>query len=373
MKVRHVVIIAIFVGINILIFSSLDFSKDEVEEVEIETVVPILKASEVKITEEQFNVEGYGTISAFNSVDISSEVQGKLSKGRKELKEGVKFKKGELIFSINDTEAQYNLRARKSGFINIIAQLLPDIKIDFPSEFDKWNDYIGDIKLNERLPTLPAWKTKKEKIFLSTRNVLTEYFAIKALEEQLAKFHVYAPFSGVVTAVFVSDYTVINPGTKVLTLAQTENFEIAVSIPASSVDNIEIGTECDIFTTSGELKGKGKVSRISEVINKSTQSVEAYIKPKPLDGYKFIEGEYLKVAINETGVFKGFRVPLSAVKENEVMIYNKSDSTLSTRTVSVLNENNKGLFINGVDNNEIVITQEVRNYNSTTKYGVLIK
>jgi membrane fusion protein (multidrug efflux system) len=374
MKVRHILIIAVFVLLNLLIVLALRGGKEEVQVEEKSAVfVQTLPAIEVKNVDEQFNVEGYGTVSSYNSVDISSEVQGKLIKGNQPLKPGVKFRKGELLFRVNDAEARYNIRSRKSGFINIIAQMLPDIKVDFPNEFEKWNEYMNAIKLNQSLPQLPSWKSSKEKVFISTRNVLTEYFAIKSLEEQVQKHSLRAPYDGMITAVYINDHAVVNPGTRVMTIIETGNFEIPVSVPAASIDAIEIGTKAEIYSTSGDLKGMGSVVRISEVINKSTQSVDVFIKPKAIEGKKFIEGEYVKVAINETGNFKGLRVPVGAVAEGKVMVYSKSDSTISPKEVVVLNQSEKGAFISGLNDNDIVITKEVLGYTDTTKYSVLIK
>ena len=174
MKPRHIVIIVIFVLINVLVFRTLSFNKEPEKEKEIKPFIKVLEARKVKNEEEKFQVVGFGTVSSFNAVDLSCEVQGKLIKSNKELKPGVKFKKGELLYHVNDIEARYNLRSRISSFINILAQMLPDIKVDFSSEFDKWNDYVSSIDLDKRLPDLPEWKDDKEKIFLSTRNVISE-------------------------------------------------------------------------------------------------------------------------------------------------------------------------------------------------------
>lgn len=374
MKIRHIVIVVIFVLINVLVLATLNFKPKEDKPVSEDKVfVQNLQAIEVNTKTEIFNVQGFGTISSFNTVDVSSEVQGKLIQGRYDLKSGIRFKKGDLLYRVDDTEARYNLRSRVSGFIKTIATMLPDIKIDFPEEFDKWNDYIADIKLNEALPQLPAWKTNKEKIFLSTRNILTEYFTIKSSEEQLKKFQVSAPFSGMIKEVFVANHAVVNPGSRVMTIVQTGNFEIAVSIPAGQLDAIEIGSKCDVFTTGGELKGSGKVVRVSDVINRNTQSVTVYVKPTALEGQQFVEGEYLKVAIDETGEFTGSRIPQNALIDNMVYVYDATDSTLSKQEVAVLDKNQDGYFVSGLKNKQVVITQEVMNYNDSTKYGVLIK
>ena len=186
MKIRHIVIITAFILVNILILMAIFMRPpSDVDEKESEIYIPHLDAMKIVNVDENFEVSGYGTVSSFNTVDISAEAQGKMSAGKKSLKPGVKFKKGDLLFRIDDTELRYNIRSRKSSFINSLASLLPDIKMDYSSEFNKWNDYIASIKLNESLPTLPSWNSDKEKVFLSTRMILTDYFSIKSLEEQL--------------------------------------------------------------------------------------------------------------------------------------------------------------------------------------------
>lgn len=372
MKVRHIVIIVLFLLINVLILFTLTRGRGEDKE-EDKTVefVQTLEAVRVLNYEEQFEVSGFGTVSSYNAVDVSCEVQGKLE-ANIQLKPGVRFKKGQLLFKVNDREARYSIRARKSSFINLLANILPDIRVDFPSEYDKWNDYINGIKLNESLPTLPSWKSDKEKVFLSSRNILSEYFSIKSQEEQLMKFSVYAPFSGVITEVFTPDFSVVNPGAKIIRIVETGNNEVAVPIPSAQISKVEIGTDCEIFSTDGTRKGTGKVVRISEVINRNTQSVDVFVKPVALDGMKFLEGEYVEVRISKSGEFSGIRIPESAVSDQKVFIYSKADSTLSRQDVQVMNRNEKGVFVSGLKDNQIVITQEVRGVTDSTRYKVLI-
>lgn len=375
MKFRHIIIVIVFLLFNVFVILSLNIGKEKEEEKETEKeiFIPTLQGISVQNQKETLNIGGFGTVTSFNSVDLACEVQGKLIEGNRGLKPGTKFKKGELLFKINDIDAQYNLRSRKSSFITIIANLLPDLRIDFPEEFEKWNSYINDIKLNENLPQLPSWKSTKEKIFLSTRNVLTEYFAIKSLEEQINKYSVYAPFGGVITDIYMNNFSVVNPGTKIIRIVETDNFEIAVSIPAEQLGNLKIGAKASIYTTAGELKGIGNVARISEVINKNTQSIDVYIKPKSIDGYSFIEGEYVQVKIDEQDEQDGFRIPKDAIFDNQVFIYSTKDSSLHKQEIQIIDSNDEGVFVNGLKNKSIVITQEVLNFTDTSKYQILIR
>lgn len=374
MKLRHIVIIAIFVLVNLAIFKVL-FSKGTEEEKEIvkKEFVSTLEAKKITNSIETFQAIGYGEVNSYNSLDVYAEVQGKLSKGKIELKPGVKFRKGDLLFSINDVEARLNLRSRKSAYINLLALILPDIKIDFNSEFNKWNNYVSSIRLNESLPQLPAWTSDKEKIFLASKNILSEYFSIKSLEEQLKKYYVYAPFSGVVMEVYTNDFSIVSPGSKIMKLGQTSNYEISVPMPVGHIANINVGSTASIYTTSDVLKGSGTVVRISEVINKNTQSVQLFIKPKAHEGQFFTNGEYVKVKVDIKGEYSGVRIPNSAVNDANIFIYNSKDSLLRKREINVLNENESGVFVSGLKDNEVVITQEVIAHQDSTKYKVLIK
>jgi len=374
MKLRHILIISFFILINGLIVFSLKKGFSKPIEVKIDKkIIPSLKGVTVKNNTETFSINGFGNVSSFNSVNLTSEVQGKLVKGNIQLKSGSKFKKGDLLYAINSTESRYNLRGRKSSYINLIASILPDIKSDYSSEFDKWNSYLSSITLNNSIPQLPSWQSTKEKVFLSSKKILTEYFAIKAQEEQLKKFTVYAPFSGTISQVYTNIHSVVNPGSKVIKISQNSNFEIAVSIPKSQIESLQIGTKAKIHTTTGILKGQGEIVRFSDVINKNTQSVDVFLKAKPLDDVKFIDGEYVKIEIASKGSYSGIRIPSLAINDNSVFVYSKKDSLIKRKTISILDENNAGVFITGLSDNDIVITQEILNSADSVKYNMILK
>jgi len=343
-------------------------------EVKIDKVfLPNLSATRVENIEKEFKAMGYGNVSSFNTVNLISEVQGKLSQGKVDLKTGVKFRKGDLLYQVYDVEARYALRARKSGFINLIANILPDIKSDYSNEFNKWSTYIESIKLNKNLPELPTWTSDKEKVFLASKLVLSEYFTIKGQEEQLKKYSVLAPFSGTITEVFISNFSVVNPGSKVIKIAQNSNFEISISIPTHQIESIKIGSKATILTTSNTTKGYGKVVRISDVLNQNTQSINVFVKASPIENEKFIDGEYVKVDLNIEGKNKGITIPSLAIKNNSVFVYSSKDSLIHQKQISVLNEDVEGSFISGLTDGEVIITQEVLNHIDSTKYNVIIK
>jgi len=374
MKLRHIFIIAFFLLVNILIIMALKKGFSKPIEVKIDKVfLPNLSAIQVQNIEKEFKAMGYGNVSSFNTVNLISEVQGKLSQGKVDLKAGMKFRKGDLLYKIYDVEARYALRARKSGFINLIANILPDIKSDYSNEFNKWSTYTESIKLHKNLPELPGWMSDKEKVFLASKQVLSEYFTIKGQEEQLKKYSVLAPFNGTITEVYISNFSVVNPGSKVIKITQNSNFEISISIPTHQIESVKIGSKATILTTSNSIKGYGKVVRISDVLNQNTQSINVFVKAIPIEDEKFIDGEYVKVDLNIEGKNKGITIPSLAIKNNSVFVYSSKDSLIRQKQISILNEDVEGSFISGLTDGEVIITQEVLNHIDSTKYNVIIK
>ena len=118
MKIRHYIILAIFILFNVLVVMSLNFAgkEDEKEEKSSELFVPTLSATKIVNAPETFNISGNGTVSSFNAVDLACEVQGKLNKGAHDLKPGIKFKKGDLLYKINNADALYTCVLAKVHF-----------------------------------------------------------------------------------------------------------------------------------------------------------------------------------------------------------------------------------------------------------------
>ena len=78
MKLRHILIIAGFLIVNVLIVFVLMMGGDKPKTTEEKsTYLSTLTAKEVLNVNEEFSVEAFGNVSSFNSVDVSAEMQGK--------------------------------------------------------------------------------------------------------------------------------------------------------------------------------------------------------------------------------------------------------------------------------------------------------
>ena len=98
----------------------------------------------------QSEIISSGRVVSLNNITISSEVGGKLE-GRYSIKKGIKFRKGDVLFKVKNTDIKLLANIKKSNLMNLLSSNLADIKLDFPTEYVKWNEFFNSISLNSSI------------------------------------------------------------------------------------------------------------------------------------------------------------------------------------------------------------------------------
>jgi len=360
MKKRQIIILASSFLLFILMVVWVSFNKKAEKDEENKKGDGLVYYPVVKVqnkTKEVF-LTSYGQISSYKSIDINSEVSGKLLKGSIELKPGVKFKKGQLIARVDNTEVLYNLMGRKGGFINLIAQIMPDIKVDFPSEYEKWNKYLKSIKLNEPMPDIPYWNSDKEKILIASKGVLAEYFSIKSMEVNTNKYRIFAPFNGTILEAYLDFGTTVNMGSKIIKIVHTGSFEVKVPMSIHDLEMLKKEKEVEIYTTDDEKIGVGYLTRYTNVINQSTQSLDVYFKITPIEGRELVNGMYINVALRGSEIQNAFALPRRSVVQDSVYVV--QDSTLFTKKIKIEKFHGDSVYVTGLKNGDFVVLNSVQ-------------
>ena len=158
------------------------------------------------------------------------QVQGVFKKGSKLFKEGQSFRKGETIINIDADEYAASVQSAKSNLFNQLTAVMPDLRLDYPDIYSKWQDYLTNFDMSKSTPALPEMATEKEKFFISGRGILTSYYNVKNLEQRLSKYRIVAPFSGVLTETLVTEGTLVRSGQKLGEFINTEVYELEVAI-----------------------------------------------------------------------------------------------------------------------------------------------
>lgn len=306
-----------------------------------------VRTQKVNYGDVQTEIIAFGRVASDQPLDVISEVSGRILKGDIRLKAGQNFQKGAVLFRVDDTEARLNLQSSKSNFLKSIASILADFKIDFPDRYPTWNDYFTQIEVEKPLPELPKVSSAKEKTYLATRDIFTQYYSIKSTEERLSKYRIVAPYSGSVAEVMLEEGSFTNVGGKVARIIRTDLLELKVPVEASDVQWITRSAAVEIVTENGMQSWKGNVSRIADVVNPNTQSIDVFISVYP-NQYPIFDGLYMKAAIPGSIVKGAMEVPRNAVFNNNEVFTLEQDSILRVKQIKVHKINQETIVFSGL-------------------------
>ncbi len=306
-------------------------------------------------------VEAYGRVSSSQLLNITAEVGGKLLAGDIPLKEGQNFKKGELLCRIHNVEQSFSLQARKSTFLNLLASILPDLKIDFRESYPTWQAYFDAIDLKKGLPDLPQAQSSQEKTFLATKNILGEFYIIKSMEENMKKYALYAPYNGSIAKANLEVGSVVNSGTTIGTIIRTDLLELIIPCELKDIPYVEPGKKVEIVQEGlNEIRWSGRIVRIADMVDPNTQSVNVFIAIQNFKLGELYDGLYLKAEIPGKVIEKAMIVSRNILRnKNEVFVV--EDGTLKTKKVNVLKINGEDAIITGLGIGEALVVDAPTN------------
>jgi len=344
--VSIVILMVLFVLSSFLymVFSGMEEKTEDKQREEIKLFV---KTEKVSYTTNQAKIVETGRLSSQHSVDLSAEVQGEILPGNVILREGSKFRKGDLLVRIFDEEARNNLKASKSRFLNAIAGILPDIKIDYPGSYKKYEDFFNSVKINEPLPPLPEADSEAEKIFLASRNILNDYFSIKSAEVRLSKYNLYAPFDGSFTMVYLEPGSVANPGSRIASMIRTDKLELEVPVRIEDAYWINTGDQVTVSTKDHNLSWVGTVARKSDFMDPATQAITVFVALVPGKDKPLFQGQYLLAEFAAKTLPESMEIPRNAVFESD-KVFAVVDGKLKKEEIRVLKTNETSVIFSGL-------------------------
>ncbi|MDE0470352.1 MAG: HlyD family efflux transporter periplasmic adaptor subunit [Ekhidna sp.] len=314
---------------------------------------------------EKLNTEivTYGRVETAQSLDLLSEVSGRMFQGSVKLKEGQSFKKGMLLFYVDDEEIQLNLKSQKSNFLRDLAGILPDLKVDFAENFDTWQEYFNALDLEKSFGELPKVKSNKEKTFLATKGIYSSYYAIKREEVRLGKHRYYAPFNGSFTQVILQSGSFVNEGSNIGKIIRKGVHELKVAVETKDVSWIISNAEVEVYSEETQQSWLGNVARISDYVNQNTQSIDVFIAIRP-NGNRIYDGQFLQAAIPSRTITNGMIIPRNAIYNgDEVFIV--QDSVLKVKPVKILRLTDENAIFNGLEEGtNLVIEPLIGAYNN---------
>ena len=370
MKIRQLLIIVVGV-ISLLIFGSvsyisynmgMDYGEQNAEDIRKSRITnslahkKIIKSvSVIKVTNSglQSEITSSGRVVSLNKISISSEVSGKLE-GNFSIKKGTAFRKGDVLFKVKDTDIKLLADAKKSQFMNLLSSNLADIKLDFPSEYKKWDEFFNSITLNSHISSLPETTTSKEKNFISSKEIMAGDLSVKSDEEKLKKYTVRATFDGVITKSYTDIGANVNMGSPVIDVISSGNMEVELTVNTSEIEFIEVGNS--VSFTDSTTNFKGEIIRQGSFVNENTQNISVFAEINA--GTELLySGMYLNATITSNFISDVCKIPRRALFANNKIFIVNSENKLEIRSVNIISDQGNNVLVDNLSDNTMVVSE----------------
>ena len=300
-------------------------------------------------------VPANGNLMAKTRVELYAEVQGVFRGRNKLFRPGQEYRKGETIIRIDAAEYYASVQSAKSNLLNQITSVMPDLRLDFPELYPKWQAYLSEFDLDRVTPELPEMTSEKEKFFITGRGILTSYYNVKNLEQRLSKYTISAPFSGVLTEALVTEGTLVRAGQKLGEYIRTDVYELEVAVSKTYSDLLKLGEVVELVNLERTKTYQGKVTRINGRIDQATQTIKAYIEVSHPD---LREGMYLEANLNAKDENDAIEIDRKLLLENN-QIFVVRDSILDLIDVNPVYFSDRKVVLKEVPDGTTIITQPV--------------
>ena len=300
-------------------------------------------------------ISANGNLVAQRRLEIFSEVQGVLQKGSKLFKPGQEYRKGQTLLSLNSSEYYATVQSQKSALYDQITSIMPDLRLDYPEAYPKWQAYLNNFDVSKATPPLPEVTSEKEGYFISGRNIQTAYYNVKNLEQRLGKYRITAPFTGVLTEALVTEGTLVRSGQKLGEFIDTSLYELEVAISKNYADLLQVNNEVTLSTIDGKQTYTGKVTRVNGNINQASQTINAYIEVK---GEGLREGVYLEALLQAKEEQEAISLPRGLLQPNNELFMVR-DSILDVIEVNPVYFSDKEVVVKGIPEGTKIVSKPV--------------
>ncbi|NNG28117.1 MAG: HlyD family efflux transporter periplasmic adaptor subunit [Ignavibacteriaceae bacterium] len=325
--------------LGILIMSVLGSTEKESNKRDVEQEVRLVKTESVLFGDLVLEIEGNGVIESQKTLQVICQAPGEVMFAKNDLKDGTFIKKGELILQIDSREVENKLYTLRSEFVNSVALVLPEIKIEDKIAYQKWSEYFSKLDIHQPIPVLPEISNSQEKTKLSTRGIYSKYYAVNNQEILLSKYRIIAPFTGYIKSNGIIKGSYVSSGQRLLTLSDARNIEIAVPLLIDEINLIDFSSPADVkIYTDKNIDDVvyGKIYRKETLLNRNSQTLNVYVtfqnnKLRP----SFLPGNYVSVKIDGMKLNDVAKIPRYVV-DNEDHVYTMEDGKLARREVEVV-------------------------------------
>ncbi|GAB1309176.1 hypothetical protein KH5_18590 [Urechidicola sp. KH5] len=355
MNLRQVIIVGSAIAIFLIGYFGMKLLSDQKKSFKpkIENFAKAAFVDTVQNSTVAIKINASGNLTAKNKVELYSEVQGVLEVTGKEFRPGVTYNEGQTILRVNSDEFYANLQSQKSNLQNLIASIIPDIRLDYPESFEKWNTYLSTFDLSNNVKPLPEPSSDQEKYFITGKNIYTTYYNVKNLEARLEKYNIRAPYNGILTETSVTTGALIRSGQKMGEFIDPSVFEIEIAINAAYADVLSVGKTVTLYNLTRSQSWEAKVTRINGRVDFRTQSVKIYVEVR---GDNLREGMYLEADVPGRDEANAYKIARKVIIDNK-FVYTVVDNKLQAVDVDVVHFDESTAIVKGLEDGTLLVSK----------------
>ncbi|MFQ3213108.1 MAG: membrane fusion protein (multidrug efflux system) [Marivirga sp.] len=292
--IRIVALLAVAATIVYLLFPNL-FSSNAAEKQETAKTASsaikgiVIDAQIVNTRKFSNDIVLAGSLLANESVDLASEIAGKITKIYFE--EGQFVKKGQLLLTTNVDDLKADLR-----------------RLKFTAELSKETE-------QRQKQLLESEAISKEEYDIAYTNNKTNEAAIASLEAQVKRSQIAAPFAGFIGLRYVSEGSYITPATEIASLYNVNPIKLEFSVPSRYSTLIKAGNAITFSSEAENINRKATVYAVEPQIDPITRTLKVRAKCDNPDNM-LIPGQFVRVQLSIESNDDAILIPTTGIMPN---------------------------------------------------------
>jgi multidrug efflux pump subunit AcrA (membrane-fusion protein) len=305
-------------------------------------------------------VEGDGVVESERMLNYVSEASGVVLFAKNDLKDGTYVREGEVVVRIDSRDVENDLYALRSDFLNAVASVLPELQLDDARIYRRWFDYFNTLDINTSVPDLPEITNAQEKIKISTKNIIGQYYAVRNQEILLSKHTIQAPFDGYISSSGVIENSFVSVGQQLFALSDPKNLVVTVPllIEESKALDFSRAPRVAVYADEGSEEMKiGHVTRKETLVDRNSQTLNVYVTFSNGDlNPHFLPGSYVHVSIDGKTLQNVAPVPRHLLDADN-FVFTMEDGTLGRQELELVGyQSDLAIVRNSVPDETVIVT-----------------
>ncbi|WP_350334262.1 efflux RND transporter periplasmic adaptor subunit [Coralliovum pocilloporae] len=301
--------------------------------------LPLVSVTSVPVAPETVTVSAFSEIRPRWMAEVRAAVSGRVLRVNDTALAGERVVAGTELLVIEGSRYKADLAAAEQALATAELTLLQARNATYLArrEFER----TGTKPANDLALKLPQ-------LDIARRAVTSAEAQVAAARQQLADTIITAPFSGFVTARFVSPGQSVSVGDPLVTLADDSRFELTVELGARDWGLLEAslaGQMAEIVDKSGAPIAQAKVRQGGGFLDETTRQYKVFLVVEGDDAAKVLGGDFVRVVLKGSTVSHALDLPASALSQDGFLWHLDDKDRLRRLTPDILTRRENRLII----------------------------